>query len=255
MEIKVLGCYGGELPGYRVCSFLLDGRILIDAGAVTSVLRPVQQSRITHILISHSHLDHIKDLPFLAANRSGEVFHQPIHIISIPEVIQGIQAHLFNDTLWPDFSILPTAERPVLKFVSIEPGQDIEVENYLIRAVPVNHRVPAVGYFIRKGKSAILYSGDTGPTEMIWEEANRTADLKAILLESSFPNREIGVAERSGHLTPRLLKRELAKLNRDDIPVYLVHMKPQYLRELRHEIRGVGDRKITFMEQDKQYRF
>ena len=90
---------------------------------------------------------------------------------------------------------------------------------------------------------------------MIWEEANRTADLKAILLESSFPNSEIGVAERSGHLTPRLLKRELAKLNRDDIPVYLVHMKPQYLRELRHEIRGVGHRKITFMEQDKQYRF
>jgi len=255
MEIKVLGCYGGELPGYRLCSFLIDGKILVDAGAVTSVLSSFKQSRIAHILITHAHIDHIKDLPFLAANRAGTNFCEPIHVLSIPPVIQGIQAHLFNDALWPDFSNLPTAEHPALKFVPIEPGRDIEVEGYTVKAVPVNHRVPAVGYVIHKGKSRILYTGDTGPTERIWEEANQASDLKAILMESSFPNRETALAQRSGHLTPRMLRGELEKLKRTDIPIFLVHMKPQYLRELRSEIRGLGNRKVTFMQQGKHYRF
>ncbi len=255
MEITVLGCYGGELPGYRACSFLVDGKMLVDAGAVTSVLSASQQSRVTHILITHAHIDHIKDLPFLAANRIAGFSRELLHIMSIPAVIREIQAHLFNDTLWPDFSTLPTADQPIIKFVSLEPGRDVELDGYTVRAIPVNHQVPAVGYFIRKGKSAILYSGDTGPTEMIWEEANQAPDLKAVLIENSFPNRETAVAERSGHLTPRMLRRELMKLERADIPIFLVHMKPQYLRELRSEVRGWNERKIAFMQQGTRYRF
>jgi hypothetical protein len=38
MEIRVLGCYGGELPGYFLGSFMLDGKLVVDAGAITSVL-------------------------------------------------------------------------------------------------------------------------------------------------------------------------------------------------------------------------
>ena len=255
MEIRVLGCFGGELPGFRLCSFLIDGKLLIDAGAVTSVLRIPQQNQIHHIFITHSHLDHIKDLPFLAANRYGEAFQKPLLVHSIPAVIQGIQSHLFNDTLWPDFSILPSAEQPVLKFNSLEPGAEVKVEEYTIQPVSVSHSVPAVGYFVRKGKSVVLYTGDTGPTEAIWRAANQVSDLKAILIESSFPNRERNVAEKSGHLTPHLLKRELEKLNRRDIPILLVHMKPQYMRELRNEVQIGGDRNINFAEQGKRYRF
>lgn len=255
MEIRVLGCYGGELPGYRPCSFLVDGKILVDAGTVCSVLSASQQCRITHILITHAHIDHIKDLPFLAANRVAGFSLELLHIMSIPAVIREIQAHLFNDTLWPDFSILPTADKPIIKFYSLEPGEDVELEGYTVKAIPVNHQVPAVGYIIRKGKSSILYSGDTGPTEMIWEEANQAPDLKAVLIENSFPNRERAVAERSGHLTPGMLRRELKKMKRSDIPIFLVHMKPQYLRELRTEVRGWNERKIAFMQQGARYRF
>jgi hypothetical protein len=38
MEIKILGCYGGNAPGYYLTSFLINNKILVDAGAVTSSL-------------------------------------------------------------------------------------------------------------------------------------------------------------------------------------------------------------------------
>ena len=255
MEVRILGCYGAELPGYRFCSFGIDGKLLLDAGAVTSVLRLSEQRRISNILVTHIHLDHIKDIPFLAANLVGDRFHQPLNVISIPPVIEGIKAHLFNDALWPDFTALPTVRSPVLKLMSIQPGVDIPVQGFTIRAIPVNHTVPAVGYIIRKGQSAILYTGDTGPTERIWQEANELRGLKAVLVEISFPNRWRGVAESSGHMTPMILKRELKKLSRKDIPILLVHMKPQYLNLLRKEVGNFRRSKLSFVEQGECYRF
>jgi cAMP phosphodiesterase len=255
MEVRILGCYGAELPGYRFCSFVIDGKLLLDAGAVTSVLRLSEQRRISNILVTHIHLDHIKDIPFLAANLVGDRFHQPLNIISIPRVIEGIKAHLFNDALWPDFTALPTVRSPVLKLISIQPGVDIPVQGFTIRAIPVNHTVPTVGYIIRKGQSAILYTGDTGPTERIWQEANELRGLKAVLVEISFPNRWRGVAESSGHMTPMILKRELKKLSRKDIPILLVHMKPQYLNLLRKEVGNFRCPKLSFVEQGECYRF
>lgn len=255
MEIRVLGCYGGELPGYRFCSFAVDGKLLLDAGAVTSVLRLPEQRRLSYILVTHTHLDHIKDIPFLAANLIEERFHQPVNIISTGQIIESIKSHLFNDALWPDFTVLPTVEFPVLKFISIDPEVDVPLQEFTIRAIPVNHTVRAVGYIIRKGRSAILYTGDTGPTERIWEEANDLEDLKAVMVETSFPNGLRAVAESSGHMTPLMLKRELKKLRRKGIPILLAHMKPQYLSLLKKEVRQIGYPKISFLRQGERYQF
>ena len=240
MEIRILGCYGGELPGYPLCSFAIDKKLLLDAGAVTSVLRLSAQRRISDILVTHTHLDHIKDIPFLAANLVGGQVSRPVNIISTRQIIKSIQTHLFNDALWPDFTALPSVDSPALKFIPVEPGVDFPVDDFIVRAIPVDHAVPAVGYIVRKGRSAILYTGDTGPTERIWEEANGLEDLKAVIVEISFPNLLGAAAVDSGHLTPRTLKRELKKLHRRDIPILLAHMKPQYLNLLRNEIRRLA---------------
>jgi ribonuclease BN (tRNA processing enzyme) len=255
MEIRVLGCYGGELPGYRVSSFVVDGKLLLDAGAVTSVLRLSEQLRIEAILVTHTHLDHIRDIPFLAANLLGERTAHPIHIVSTRPIIEGIKAHLFNDALWPDFTVLPSAESPVLKFMAIEPMVEVPVQDFTIRAIPVNHTVPAVGYIVHRGKSSMVYTGDTGPTERIWEEANLLPDLKAVLVETSFPNRMRAVAESSGHLTPMMLKRELKKLRGKEVPVLLVHMKPQHLEVLQREVDRWPRPGVTFSQPGKRYRF
>jgi len=255
MEIRILGCYGGELPGYPLCSFAIDKKLLLDAGAVTSVLRLSAQRRISDILVTHTHLDHIKDIPFLAANLVGGQVLRPVNIISTRQIIKSIQTHLFNDALWPDFTALPSVDSPVLKFIPVEPGFDLAVDDFMVRAIPVNHAVPAVGYIVRKGRSAILYAGDTGPTERIWEEANGLEDLKAVIVEISFPNRLGAAAEDSGHMTPRTLKRELKKLRRRDIPILLAHMKPQYLNLLRNEIRQLGRSHVSFLRPGQRYRF
>jgi len=255
MEMRVLGCYGGELPGYRLCSFLIDKKLLLDAGAVTSVLKLSEQRRISHILITHTHLDHIKDLPFLAANLVREPLAQPINIISTSAVIEGLKYHLFNNSLWPDFTVLPTAESPVLRFTSVEPQVDVFLQNFSLRAIPVNHTVPAVGYIIRRGRAAILYTGDTGASDRIWEEANDLPNLKAVVVESSFPNHMQAVAESSRHLTPMILKKELNKLRRKDIPVLLAHMKPQYLDLLKKDVHHLNSPRVSFLRQGACYRF
>jgi ribonuclease BN (tRNA processing enzyme) len=59
MKIRVLGSSGAELPGYRPPSFLLDGKILFDAGSLTNILPAKDLLKIEHIFITHSHLDHI----------------------------------------------------------------------------------------------------------------------------------------------------------------------------------------------------
>ena len=255
MEIRVLGCFGGELPGFPLCSFAIDKKLLLDAGAVTSVLRLSAQRRISNILVTHTHLDHIKDIPFLAANLIEGQLSRPVNIISTRQIIDGIQTHLFNDALWPDFTALPSVDSPVLKFIPVKPEVDFTVDDFTVRAIPVNHAVPAVGYIVRKGRSAILYAGDTGPTECIWEEASRLDDLKAVIVEISFPNRLKAAAMDSGHMTPRALKRELKKLHRRDIPILLAHMKPQYLNLLRNEIRQLGLSHVFFLRPGRRYRF
>jgi len=255
MEIRILGCFGGELPGYPLCSFAIDRKLLLDAGAVTSILSLAAQRCISDILVTHTHLDHIKDIPFLAANLAGGRIARPVNIIGIPQILNGIQRHLFNNALWPDFTVLPSIDSPVLKFIPVKPGVDFGVNDFTVRAIPVNHAVPAVGYVVRKGRSAILYAGDTGPTEWIWKEANELEDLKAVIVEISFPNRLGLAALNSGHMTPRTLKRELKKLHRKDIPILLAHMKPQYLEILRNEIRQLGLANVSFLRPGQRYRF
>ena len=143
MEVRILS-WGARLPGYHFCSFLIDGKFLLDAPAVTSVLRFSEQCRISNILITQIQFGRIKDIPFLAANLAGDFLYQPLSIISIPRVIEGIKAYPFNDVLWPNFTALPTVRSPIPKFPSIQPGGNIPEQGLTIRAIPVNHMVSAM---------------------------------------------------------------------------------------------------------------
>ena len=56
MELRVLGCHGGETPQHRTTAFLIDERLTLDAGALTSQLTLEDQARIEVVLVSHSHM-------------------------------------------------------------------------------------------------------------------------------------------------------------------------------------------------------
>ena len=254
MDVRILGCYGAEMPGFRTSCFKINDSILVDAGAVTSVLSRDEQIGIRDILVTHSHLDHIKDIPLLADNVIGCNSHY-INVISTKEVIGILREHLFNFKIWPDFSKIPTPENPVIRFREIETGKPFDVNGLTVTAVEVHHTVPAVGYIISDGKSSLAVSGDTCHTDKLWELINATADVKAIFLETSFPNNMEELANISGHLTPEMMGKELKKLNNSDIPVYLYHLKPNFLDVLKEQISAVDYGKISLLKLDNTFSF
>ena len=251
--MKVLGCYGGNIPGHGMTSFLINDTLALDAGWVSNALSLKQQERVKDILISHSHLDHTCTRPFLIDNN----FSSPgfaLRIYGIREVLSSMKNHLFNNHTWPDFTCLPNDLTPVLKLKEIAPEQPVEINGLTIRAIVVSHIVPTTGFIVEGRKAAIAFSSDTGPTERFWELVNEVKNLKAVVTETSFPNALQDLANVSGHLTPNTLERELLKLDRD-VPVYLYGGKPKHLKTIRKEIKALKRKKLLLLEQGKTYKF
>ncbi len=248
MKLRILGGHGGVTSGYSATSFLIDDSLLLDAGSVAETLSIEEQARIDHILISHSHLDHIKDLAFICDNCFG-MKNVPFQVYTHKTVKEIIKAHLFNDLIWPDFSVLPNKDNPTIEFHSINPEVPIILQKYKITPVKVKHPNDAMGYIIDDGKSAILFTVDTAATDRIWEIAKSTPNLKAIVTEVSFPNALSKVAIASDHHTPASLKIELEKMPKD-IPVILTHLKPNFRDELFKEISELKEPRLRLLERD-----
>ena len=254
MKIRVLGCYGTELLGYNATSFLVNEGILIDAGTIATALTMEEQLRIRSILLSHSHFDHIKGLFFLADNLC-EPFSTTVNIYSTAGILDSLKAHYFNDVLSPDFTSIPDEKNPILRLNPITPGESFEVNGLWVNAFKANHVVESVGYKLQDGDGAILYSGDTAATPWIWKEAREQKGLKAILVETSFPNRLSDLAKLTGHLTPSMLEEELKKIDDLDVPIFIFHMKPQYLDTLTEEIGQLSHPNISILKQGDEFTF
>ncbi len=247
MKIKALGCYGseysttdadGKTVTYNTSGFLVDRSVVIDAGTLSTSLKMDELTRIRHVLLSHIHFDHIKGLPFLADTVFGKI-PAAIEIHSLDEILAGLHNHLLNDVVWPDFTKLPSREQPTFRLSELREGNRQAVGGLQVIPVRVNHIVPTVGFIIEDETGAVLYSGDTHETKRIWEVASKITHLKAAIIETSFPNDLHDLAVKSGHLTPRLLAQEFAKIGKPDIPLYVYHMKPQHIEHLTAEIAAL----------------
>ena len=247
MRLTVLGCSGAEMPGRRPPGYLLDEGILLDGGTITAVLDAGAQEALRHVLVTHAHLDHVRGIPALADNLIlGRIPHA-VRIHGLPEVLEALAAHLMNDAVWPDFTRLPSAGRPVMAYSPVAPGSAFEINGYRFRAVPVDHSVPAAGYIVEKDGRVLVYTGDTGPTEALWRTAG-AADV--VIVEVSFPDRMEETARLTGHLTPRLMAAEIAKLDRPPSRVLVTHLKPQYAEELGRELAGLELAGLVIMKED-----
>ena len=247
MRIRVLGASGGELRGHGSTCFLVDGRLALDAGALTSRLDLDELDRVDHVLVSHAHLDHVKDVPLLADLMVGRR-RRPVTVHASKGATATLRRSLFNGRLWPDFTRIPSARNPVVRLETFGFGTPFDIGPYRVSAVKVRHTVESSGFVVRAGGVSFAISGDTGPTTAFWREVNRAPGLRAILVELSFPSRMQPLADRSGHLTPRTLVGELAKVEREGVPVYLYHLKPAFEAELRAELAELGLRGVTVLE-------
>jgi len=243
MDLRVIGCHGGETPKHRTSAFLLNDDLAIDAGSLTSGLELKAQCKLEACLVSHAHLDHIRDLATIANNRCQNGC-APLVIAATKGTIRILKKHFFNGLLWPDFSVIPTKARPTIEYLELHAEKPQMVAGRNVRAVMVDHTIESCVFIVEGKEGTIAYSGDTGPTTRLWELLNELPDLKALLMEVSFPNKEQKVTTISGHHTPRTLGAELKKYRAPkDLPTLLYHIKPSYQAEVEREcaaIKGVN---------------
>ena len=236
MKIKVLGCAGAEFPGHNPPGFLLDDEILFDAGSLTNILDEKAQIKIKNIFVTHAHLDHIRGIPFLADNIIIGHWKRRVTLLSIRSVLRAIKKNLLNHSMWPDFTVIPHHRNAVLKLKHLTPGESIKVNAYSVTPYRVHHSVPATGYLVEdtKGKR-LFYTGDTGPSDVTWKKLGGKK-IHCLIIETSFPNKMEKMAMITGHLTARLLKKELSKIQPLPERIYITHPKPQYLETIRREL-------------------
>jgi len=252
MRLRVLGAYGAVDATHNLTGYLIDDRIAVDAGTLTSKLTLVQQARIESVFVTHAHADHIRDLPHLIVNR----FNQnapPLNIIASSEVMDRLANYVFNGEVWPDFEkiVAPETGRPAIQYRAVAPGKKIRIGTTEFTVVPVNHSVPAAGVIVEMDGQSVAFTGDTGPTDQFWKRTNRFENLVGVITEASFPNDFQTLAAESGHLTPELFERELVKIQRD-IPIYASHRKIPYDKKIESEIKNIRDRRARVLV-EKQY--
>jgi ribonuclease BN (tRNA processing enzyme) len=225
MRIKVLGCSGGVGPNLRTTSLLIDDDLLIDAGTGTGDLNLAQMRRIENVVLSHSHLDHICGLAFMADNLF-DLIDQPIQVHATAATLDAIQKHLFNWVIWPDFSMLPSPEAPLLRWCPRECLQPLKLDHdRLVHLFEVEHTVPAVGVAVQSPHGCFVFSGDTNNSPKLWAALNALPRLDLLMVEIAFPNEADDIATTSKHMTPATLAAGLQALKHRP-QLLLTHHKP-----------------------------
>ncbi|HZR70324.1 MAG TPA: 3',5'-cyclic-nucleotide phosphodiesterase [Burkholderiales bacterium] len=251
MKLRVLGCSGGIGGRHlRTTSMLLDNDVLIDAGTGVADLSLTEMSLIDHVFLTHSHLDHIASIPFMV-DTVGGMREKPLTIWALQATIGIIQNHIFNWSIWPDFTQIPLPEKPFIQYKPIQVGQTIELGSRRVTVLPANHVVPAVGYQLDSGRASLVFTGDTTTNDPLWKIVNRIPNLKHLIIETAFCNRERELAIVSKHLCPSMLAEELAKLERT-VEIYITHLKPGEIELTMQEIEDDAGQYRPRMLQNNQ---
>jgi cAMP phosphodiesterase len=256
MRVRLLPSNLSEPSKYQpLTTMLINDVVAVDGGCIGYALGPEAQRQVRSVIITHSHIDHVATLPvFIAEN--FPFLHQPISVYSTRETIEAMKVHIFNDKIWPDFARIRlfNGNGSGLHYVEIKHLLPFEVEGLRITPVWTNHTVPTTGLAIEDSMSSIIFTADTYHTEEIWHLANRMSNLRAVLVDVSYPNELEQLASDSKHLTPQGLAIEMRKLDRD-IQVYAVHLKPQSRERIIGQLEALGRPNIAIGEINREYVF
>lgn len=237
LRVRVLGCGGAIANGARTTSFLVNDRLLVDAGTGVCDLSLDEMVNIRHVVLTHSHLDHIACLP-LMLDAVGARRGCPLQVHALPETLAVLRTHVFNDVIWPDFTRLPQPEAPFVTLHPLAVGQRLCVGEIEVEALPASHTVPAVGYALALSRTQPhwVFSGDTGGSMAFWHRVNQLP-VGALVIETAFSDREAHLAHISQHLCPATLATELEYMSAScSYPVFISHMKPAEAELIMHEV-------------------
>lgn len=247
MRIRTLGCSGGIGSGSRTSAMLVDNDVLIDAGTGIGDLALEDLHTIRHVFLTHAHLDHVAGLPMLVDANYDDDFAEPVTVYARRETLDAIDTHLFNDVIWPDFTKIPSSDNAILRYHVCQPGDTVTIGQREFRSVDVNHSVPSLGYTVRNSGGTVALSGDTRTNETLWPALNACDDLRALVIEVSFPNELEELATTAGHYTPHTMCRDLERLEHDP-DIWLTGMKPgAEARILRQVIAAAPGKNIRML--------
>lgn len=253
MKVRVLGCSGGIGASggrpLRTTSMLIDADILIDAGTGVAELSLAELAAIDHVFITHTHLDHIACLP-LISDSLGDMRSRPLVVHAIGGSLDILRQHLFNDLIWPNFTDLPCPARAFVRLQEISLGETVALDGRHITALPASHTVPALGYHLDSGGASLVFSGDTHICDDFWRELNKIDNLRYLIMETAFSDREQQLAAASRHLCPTLLEAELAKWT-GRAELFITHLKPGSQALIMQEIAArLGEYQPTMLHDD-----
>ena len=256
MKIQLLPSHidseGRATPEQHLTCFVIDDRVAVDAGSIAIALTADQRQLVRDIIITHSHMDHIATLPIFVDDLYASL-KEPLRIHATQQIIDALERDVFNWNVYPRFSRLRNDYGPVMEYVPIPTREEFKVAHLRVTAVPVDHIVPTVGLIVSDDKTVVAFTSDTGETEEFWEVINRTPQLAALMVESSFPNSMSHLARDARHLTPATLANELRKLSHDAFDILAVHIKPAYRETVIKELHALGITKLQVMEPGQPY--
>jgi ribonuclease Z len=149
LEAFILGC-GGMMPlPYRhLTSVLLrrEGELfLFDGGEGTQVsLRKLnlKWKKISAIFVSHTHADHVTGLPGILMLSSQVDRDDPLYIFGPPRIAEYIESSRRVLDMYINYEIIVTE--------ITEPGVVYKGDGFHIRAFPLRHTKPCVGYTLEE---------------------------------------------------------------------------------------------------------
>ncbi len=255
MKLRVLGCSGGIGGRHlRTTSLLVDNDILIDAGTGVGDVSLAELMLIDHIFITHSHLDHVCSIPFLV-DTVGGMRNKPLIVHATEPTLEIIRNHIFNWSIWPDFTQVPTPSKPFMRYEPMELGETVELKGRKITSLPANHVVPAVGFQVDSGQASLVFTGDTTTHDPLWKVVNKISNLRYLIIETAFCNRERELAVAAKHFCPSLLAEELPKLERS-AEIFITHLKPGEIELTMQEVEDcAGQYKPRMLQNNQVFEF
>lgn len=154
--------YGGNTTCIEVNNASND-LLVLDAGTGVFALAQTLMGRapiVAHILITHTHWDHIQGLPFFLPLLSAQ---NQIHLYGgmDPVTQTGIERALTAQLQYSYFPIIETQLKAKVHYHTVRPGEPLQIGSTLITPTVLNHPVLNFGYRLDDSDgSSLFFTGD-----------------------------------------------------------------------------------------------
>jgi len=208
--------------------------------------------RVSSLIITHRHVDHLYGIPSLAHNMGLAGRHSTLHVYALAESMPILRGFL---DLFPLEEKMPY--RIELHEIPPKEGhQVLQTKGLRIRSTPVVHGAPNIALLVEfdlpSERGVVVYSSDTSPCPSLLALA-RGANI--LIHEATFPHSDASRAASDGHTTG-YQAGEVAKqagVKRLILCHFVASLHDQ-LEELRREALQSFSGPVEIPEEFREYR-